>query len=78
MSATARELIYQMLNVDPNARITAADALKHPWFYSERESFVKITPKKATYSPKISYTARRCLAKYNEIPVKEELSAIIG
>ena len=59
VSATARDLIYHMLNSNPLTRITAAEALKHPWFYSETPDSKKTTPQKATYSPKISYKARR-------------------
>ena len=59
MSATARDLIYHMLNSDPLTRISADEALKHPWFYSETPDSHKTTPKKPEYSPKISYKARR-------------------
>lgn len=31
MTPEAKNLINQMLTVNPNKRITAAEALKHPW-----------------------------------------------
>jgi calcium/calmodulin-dependent protein kinase (CaM kinase) II len=31
VTAEAKNLINLMLTVNPNKRITAADALKHPW-----------------------------------------------
>ena len=31
MTTEAKRLIDSMLNINPSRRITAADALKHPW-----------------------------------------------
>lgn len=36
----AKNLINQMLTVNPFKRITAAEALKHPWIYVRIEPFV--------------------------------------
>ena len=35
MAATPLDLIHRLLVYPPEARIRAADALKHPWFISE-------------------------------------------
>ena len=32
VSASARDLLKQMLHFNPTLRLTAAEALKHPWF----------------------------------------------
>lgn len=31
LSTSAKDLIYKLLTVTPQARITAAEALQHPW-----------------------------------------------
>ncbi|PON31677.1 Parvalbumin [Parasponia andersonii] len=41
ISASAKDLIVKMLEMDPRKRITAADALKHPWLKEDREDFDK-------------------------------------
>jgi calcium-dependent protein kinase len=45
ISTPAKELICKMLEVDPNKRITAFDALNHPWFekyhLKEKNSYVE-------------------------------------
>lgn len=33
----AKRLIDSMLNINPSKRISAADALKHPWIYVSNE-----------------------------------------
>lgn len=36
MSPVARDLLARMLDYDPERRITATDALRHPYFTEER------------------------------------------
>lgn len=37
MSSSAKDLIKKMLMVDPDARISAIDALRHPWITNENK-----------------------------------------
>ena len=38
VSLTARDFIKKCLTIDPNARLTAHDALSHPWILTEKSS----------------------------------------
>lgn len=42
MSPSAKDLVSRLLEKDPYKRISAADALAHPWFHTSKE---KVTAK---------------------------------
>mmetsp|Transcript_6894 Transcript_6894/g.13754 ORF Transcript_6894/g.13754 Transcript_6894/m.13754 type:complete len:499 (-) Transcript_6894:157-1653(-) len=47
LSSSAKDLLSGLLNIDPNKRLTAADALKHSWVDGETAS-----PAKVVHSPR--------------------------
>lgn len=56
----AKNLINQMLTVNPYKRITAADALKHPWIY-QRERVASVVHRQETVDCLKKFNARRKL-----------------
>lgn len=56
----AKNLINQMLTVNPYKRITAADALKHPWIY-QRERVASSVHRQETVDCLKKFNARRKL-----------------
>ncbi|KAL3309074.1 hypothetical protein Ciccas_012385, partial [Cichlidogyrus casuarinus] len=56
----AKQLINQMLHVDPNRRITASDALKHPWI-CQRERVASSMHRQETVECLKKFNARRKL-----------------
>ncbi|XP_044736616.1 calcium/calmodulin-dependent protein kinase type II alpha chain isoform X19 [Chrysoperla carnea] len=56
----AKNLINQMLTVNPGKRITAAEALKHPWIY-QRERVASMVHRQETVDCLKKFNARRKL-----------------
>ncbi|XP_032597919.1 calcium/calmodulin-dependent protein kinase type II alpha chain isoform X5 [Drosophila grimshawi] len=56
----AKNLINQMLTVNPNKRITAAEALKHPWI-CQRERVASVVHRQETVDCLKKFNARRKL-----------------
>jgi len=56
VSQTAREFIRRCLTVDPNSRMTAHEALAHPWIAGEKEKGEDLLP-----TVKKNFNARRTL-----------------
>eukprot|EP00931_Biecheleriopsis_adriatica_P061758 TRINITY_DN37152_c0_g1_i1.p1 TRINITY_DN37152_c0_g1~~TRINITY_DN37152_c0_g1_i1.p1 ORF type:complete len:617 (+),score=113.37 TRINITY_DN37152_c0_g1_i1:79-1929(+) len=51
VSEEAKDLLAKLLDIDPSARITATQALQHPWLASlVARNSVPLTPSKAAYS----------------------------
>lgn len=49
-SPAVRDLITQMLHVDPRNRISIADALKHPWFCKKKNLETNKIPSKIDFT----------------------------
>lgn len=60
VTAEAKNLINQMLTVNPFKRITAAEALKHPWIY-QRERVASVVHRQETVDCLKKFNARRKL-----------------
>ena len=57
-SANAKDFITKLLNKDPKQRMSAAEALKHPWLTSAKET--------SKVSPRQMNQARQNLLKFSE------------
>ncbi|PAA70243.1 hypothetical protein BOX15_Mlig005291g1 [Macrostomum lignano] len=60
VTAEAKNLINQMLNTNPAKRITAAEALKHPWI-CQRERIASVVHRQETVECLKKFNARRKL-----------------
>eukprot|EP00050_Salpingoeca_kvevrii_P009109 m.307196 g.307196 ORF g.307196 m.307196 type:complete len:366 (+) comp19807_c0_seq1:2-1099(+) len=60
ISDSAKDLVSRMLDVNPNTRITVAQALAHPWIHDRRTTAPKLHMQK-TISSLQSFNARRKL-----------------
>uniref|UniRef100_A0A1B0DD58 Uncharacterized protein n=1 Tax=Phlebotomus papatasi TaxID=29031 RepID=A0A1B0DD58_PHLPP len=60
----AKNLINQMLTVNPHKRITASEALKHPWI-CQRERVASVVHRQETVDCLKKFNARRKLKSLN-------------
>jgi serine/threonine protein kinase len=44
LSSECQDIIRKMLTVDPNKRITAAEAASHPWIVANKKKEVEVSP----------------------------------
>lgn len=84
ISEEAKDLLKKMLDPDYKARITAAEALKHPWFTSKITKNIKCCSgiiealRKYSEYPKVKKSALRLVVKHmNEEEVKEFKGAFL-